>query len=48
MTVETSPDDYNPLLEVMCKWGKVADLLELISDWLKDALTCGEQSASKV
>ncbi|XP_041372219.1 condensin-2 complex subunit G2-like [Gigantopelta aegis] len=36
---DASIDDYGVLLEAMCKWGKAAEVLEQISDWLKSEVT---------
>ncbi|KAL5010913.1 hypothetical protein ScPMuIL_013218 [Solemya velum] len=37
MTLEDK-QDYTPLLEACCKWGRSSDVLELIGDWLRSAL----------
>lgn len=29
---------YSQLLDCMCMWGQAADILELITEWLSDAL----------
>ncbi|XP_047185825.1 condensin-2 complex subunit G2 isoform X1 [Scophthalmus maximus] len=32
------PTQYSQLLDCMCSWGQAADILELITDWLTEAL----------
>lgn len=32
------PAQYSQLLDCICSWGQVADILELITDWLTEAL----------
>ena len=41
-------ENYGPMLEAMCKWGKLSDVLELITDWLESALQHGSASKDKV
>ena len=48
MTNGTPSEMYTPLLEVMCKWGKVKDVLELISDWLQAGLCTDDTPDPKV
>ncbi|XP_061820765.1 condensin-2 complex subunit G2 [Nerophis lumbriciformis] len=38
MNSEATPLQYGMLLDCMCMWGKAASLLELITDWLTEAL----------
>ncbi|KAM9839257.1 condensin-2 complex subunit G2 [Aulostomus maculatus] len=33
-----APTQYSQLLDCMCMWGQAADVLELITDWLTEAL----------
>lgn len=33
-----APTQYGQLLDCMCSWGLAADILELITDWLTEAL----------
>lgn len=32
------PTQYSQLLDCMCSWGQAANILELITDWLTEAL----------
>lgn len=32
------PAQYSQLLDCMCSWGQATDILELITDWLTEAL----------
>ncbi|XP_044033213.1 condensin-2 complex subunit G2 isoform X2 [Siniperca chuatsi] len=32
------PTQYSQLLDCMCSWGQAADILELVTDWLTEAL----------
>lgn len=32
------PAQYSQLLDCMCSWGQAADILELVTDWLTEAL----------
>ncbi|XP_064594781.1 condensin-2 complex subunit G2-like isoform X2 [Liolophura sinensis] len=50
MTDECGSDDYWVLLEAMCNWGKMSELVELITEWLEDGLKIPDpcQSKSKV
>ena len=42
MTCENTPEDYGPLLEAMCNWGKARDVCELLVEWLDAALNQGQ------
>lgn len=33
-----APAQYSQLLDCMCSWGHAADILELVTDWLAEAL----------
>ncbi|XP_030254923.1 condensin-2 complex subunit G2 isoform X1 [Sparus aurata] len=33
-----APSQYSQLLDCICSWGQVADILELVTDWLSEAL----------
>ncbi|XP_061661845.1 condensin-2 complex subunit G2 [Syngnathoides biaculeatus] len=50
MDADAQPSAYGQLLDCMCSWGKTAGVIELISDWLSEALpkTRGERSKRKV
>lgn len=37
MTSDNVLEDYESLLESICKWGRVDDVLELTCDWLEAA-----------
>ena len=48
LSSDSIPNDFGTVLESMCKWGKIGDVLELISDWLADSLaTEGSSSNSQ-
>lgn len=32
------PSEYSQLLDCLCRWGQVGDVLELVTDWLTEAL----------
>ncbi|XP_068160430.1 condensin-2 complex subunit G2 [Antennarius striatus] len=38
MEERSAPAQYNQLLDCMCSWGQTSDILELITDWLAEAL----------
>ena len=44
LDVDANPDDYGVLLEAMCKWGKVDEVLEQVSDWLRSEVTGNGES----
>ena len=45
---ENSPAEaYGTILEAMCHWGKAADVLELISDWLEKTLQSNDNAPDK-
>ena len=48
MGEDTPHDEYAPILEVMCLWGKVNDVLELVSDWLMSGLHGDHPPEAKV
>lgn len=50
MSTDNTQQDYSAMLECMCNWGKVSDLLELIGEWLDAGLAghCEEDKANKV
>ncbi|XP_061522530.1 condensin-2 complex subunit G2 [Phycodurus eques] len=50
MDAEAPPSAYGQLLDCMCSWGKTAGIIELISDWLSEALPKkrGESAKRKV
>ncbi|CAJ1082067.1 condensin-2 complex subunit G2 isoform X1 [Xyrichtys novacula] len=41
-----APTQYSQLLDCMCSWGQAADILELITDWLSEALSKQEDKAN--
>ncbi|XP_029955614.1 condensin-2 complex subunit G2 isoform X2 [Salarias fasciatus] len=42
------PTQYGQLLDCLCSWGQVADVLELITDWLSQPLNSqGEKAAGR-
>ena len=38
--------DYSVMLEAMCKWGKVQDVIELVNGWLEQVLVIEDVAAS--
>ena len=42
----TDEDVYGPMLEAMCRWGKAADVITLISEWLEVALSADKADTS--
>lgn len=48
LSAECIPNDYGTMLESMCKWDKVGDVLEMISDWLAASLLTEGASDSVV
>ena len=46
LSVDCVPNDYGTILESMCKWGKIGDVLEMISDWLTVSLATEAASSS--
>lgn len=32
------PTQYSQLLDCLCSWGQAADILDLVTDWLTEAL----------
>lgn len=49
MTTETEESHYGCLLEAKCKWNKMADLLELLQEWISAGFRGGKkESTAKV
>ena len=46
LSADCVPNDYGTILESMCKWGKIGDVLEMISDWLTASLATEAASSS--
>jgi hypothetical protein len=42
-----SPEDYGPMLESMCNWGKADDVLELVAEWFGRGLEMAKQEEQK-
>ncbi|XP_029934938.1 condensin-2 complex subunit G2 [Myripristis murdjan] len=40
------PSEYSQLLDCLCRWGQVGDVLELVTDWLTEALPKKASKAS--
>lgn len=38
MDPAAAPTQYSQLLDCMCSWGQASDILELVTDWLTEAL----------
>lgn len=43
MTTETEESHYGCLLEAKCKWNKMADLLELLQEWISAGFRGGKK-----
>ncbi|KAJ0059729.1 hypothetical protein NL108_011219, partial [Boleophthalmus pectinirostris] len=40
------PKQYSQLLDCLCSWGKAAEIVELINDWLSEPLPTGSDKAA--
>uniref|UniRef100_K1PF76 Condensin-2 complex subunit G2 n=1 Tax=Magallana gigas TaxID=29159 RepID=K1PF76_MAGGI len=46
MTTETEESHYGCLLEAKCKWNKMADLLELLQEWISAGFRGGKKEST--
>lgn len=46
MTTETEESHYGCLLEAKCKWNKMADLLELLQEWISAGFRGGKKAST--
>ncbi|MEQ2177105.1 hypothetical protein GOODEAATRI_000387 [Goodea atripinnis] len=46
-TAATNITEFSQLLDCICSWGQVADILELVSDWLSESVPKQGDMASK-
>lgn len=46
MTTETEESHYGSLLEAKCKWNKMADLLELLQEWISAGFRGGKKEST--
>ena len=42
-----TPDDYGVLINCICNWGRVDDVLEVIEDWLKRGFTVDDNTTAE-
>ncbi|XP_064643919.1 condensin-2 complex subunit G2-like [Lineus longissimus] len=47
MHPDQTPEEYGPMLESMCSWGKVDDVLELVAEWFSRGLEMATEEVGK-